>query len=93
MASPPNSQRFTTEGEEASGHLRTHWRGRPLVSHEVIVSLIAGTRTRSGVTVHAEIDANAYPKGVVVSDAEFAAIIIDRNDFRGDWNCCIRPGP
>jgi len=69
-----------------------NWRGRPLVSHEVIVSLIAGTRTRSGLSVQAEIDANAYPKGVVVSDAEFAAIKIERNHFHGDWNYCIRPG-
>ena len=64
-------------------------RGRPLVSHEVIVSLIAGTRTRSGLIVHAEIDPAAYPKGVVVTDAELAAIRLERDDFQGDWNYSI----
>ena len=28
--------------------------------------------------------------GLVVSDADFAAIKIDRNEFHGEWNYCIR---
>jgi len=71
---------------------RMNWRGRPLVSHEVIVNLIAGTRTRSGLKVRAELDNANYPKGLVVSDEDFAAIKIDRNEFHGDWNYCIRSG-
>ena len=43
-------------------------------------------------TVHAEIDANIYPTGVVVSDTDFTAIKIDRNDFHGDWNYLIGSG-
>ncbi len=90
---PPGTSKWNKIEHRLFSFITMNWRGRPLVSHEVIVSLIAGTRTRSGLTVHAEIDANAYPKGVVVSDAEFAAIKIDRNDFHGDWNYSIRPGP
>ena len=67
-----------------------NWRGRPLVSHEVIVSLIASTKTRSGLKVRAELDNADYPKGLVVSDEDFSAIKIDRNEFHGDWNYCIR---
>ena len=69
-----------------------NWRGRPLMSHQVIVHLIANTRTKRGLKVHAEIDANVYPMGMVVSDAEFDGIPLDRDDFHGDWNYVVRPG-
>ena len=69
-----------------------NWRGQPLISHEVIVNLIARTTTRSGLTVRTELDPAAYPKGLAVSDADMAAINIERNEFHGDWNYCIRPG-
>jgi len=69
-----------------------NWRGRPLISHEVIVNLIANTKTRSGLRVQAELDTREYPKGLVISDAQMAQIKIDRNEFHGDWNYCIRSG-
>ena len=56
-----------------------NWRGRPLISHEVIVQLIASTKTRSGLKVRSEIDTNSYPKGLVVSDADFSTIEISPN--------------
>ena len=52
----------------------------------------AATRTKSGLTVHAELDPNLYPKGVVVTDAELAAIRIEPDRFHGDWNYRIRSG-
>ena len=69
-----------------------NWRAQPLVSHEVIVNLIAGTKTKSGLTVHAELDTNSYPKGVVVTDAELATVRIEPDKFHGDWNYRIRSG-
>ena len=68
-----------------------NWRGRPLTSHEVIVNLIANTKTRSGLTVRSEIDTNSYPKGLVVSDTDFDAIRLIRDEFHGDWNYAIEP--
>jgi hypothetical protein len=62
-----------------------------LVSHEVIVNLIAATTTRKGLTVRAELDPNRYPKGVKVSDEEFAAMRLARDDFHGEWNYTITP--
>jgi Rhodopirellula transposase DDE domain len=90
---PPGTSKWNRIEHRLFSFITMNWRGRPLVSHEVIVSLIAGTRTRSGLTVHAEIDPAAYPKGVVVTDAELAAVRLDRDDFHGDWNYSIRPGP
>jgi len=69
-----------------------NWRGQPLISHEVIVNLIASTKTRSGLTVRSEIDNAQYPKGLSVCDEDLAAIKIERNEFHGEWNYCIRPG-
>jgi hypothetical protein len=45
-------------------HISTNWRGRPLISHEVIVELIATTQTSSGLRVRAELDLGRYPLGV-----------------------------
>jgi Rhodopirellula transposase DDE domain len=61
------------------------------VSHEVIVNLIANTTTRSGPLVRAALDNNAYPKGVTVSDEEFARIRLERASFHGEWNYRIKP--
>ncbi|MCC7104462.1 MAG: hypothetical protein IT307_04905, partial [Chloroflexi bacterium] len=58
---------------------------------EVIVSLIAATKTRSGLTVRCAVDRSTYPTGRKVSDAEFARIAMERDDFHGEWNYRIRP--
>ncbi|MEX6430322.1 ISAzo13-like element transposase-related protein [Ferrimicrobium acidiphilum] len=66
-----------------------NWRGQPLVTHEVIVNLIAATTTNSGLKVRAQIDSSQYPTGIKVTDAEFATIKLARDDFHGEWNYVI----
>ena len=68
-----------------------NWRGKPLVSHQVIVQLIGATTTETGLKVCCEIDGSLYPKGVEVSDAEMQAVNISRNEFHGEWNYTIAP--
>ena len=72
-----------------------NWRGQPLTSHEVIVNLIAGTTTRTGLTVRAELDDTTYQKGIKVTDREMMRQLetqhLTRHDFHGDWNYCVRP--
>ena len=70
-------------------HITHNWRGRPLVSREVVVSLIGSTRTAKGLRVRAALDDSDYETGVRISDQEFAAIPIRRDAFRGDWNYTI----
>jgi hypothetical protein len=72
-------------------HISTNWRGRPLVSHEVIVELIGATTTRSGLKVRAALDQSAYPLGVKVSDRELAAVPLRRHDWHGEWNYTVLP--
>ena len=62
-----------------------------MVSHEAIVNLIAATTTRKGLKVRAELDSGYYPKGIKVTDDEFRAIQIVRDEFHGEWNYSIFP--
>ena len=72
-------------------HITFNWRGRPLVSHQVIVELIGATRTRSGLRVQAELDRGSYPLGVKVADRELAAVPLRRHDWHGEWNYTVLP--
>jgi hypothetical protein len=68
-----------------------NWRGKPLVSLAVIVSLIASTKTRSGLTVQCVVDYGEYPTGVVVTDQELKDVNITPDKFHGEWNYVIAP--
>ena len=72
-------------------HISMNWRGKPLISHEVIVNLIAATTTRTGLKIETELDANVYPTGIQVTDAGLEKIQIERADFHGEWNYTIVP--
>jgi hypothetical protein len=41
--------------------------------------------------VRCELDASSYPKGVKVTDAEMAALAIERDPFHGEWNYTTSP--
>jgi hypothetical protein len=68
-----------------------NWKAQPLISYRVIVDLISATTTKTGLTVRCELDTNAYPKGIVVSDREIADINITRDAFHRKWNYTISP--
>ncbi len=89
---PPGTSKWNKIEHRLFSFITMNWRGKPLISHEVIVNLIASTRTRSGLAVRSEIDNAQYPKGLSVSDADLAAIKIKRDEFHGEWNYCILKG-
>jgi hypothetical protein len=89
---PPGTSKWNKIEHRLFSFITMNWRGRPLISHEVIVQLIASTKTRSGLKVRSEIDTNSYPKGLVVSDADFSTIEIKPDRFHGEWNYSIGPG-
>jgi transposase len=88
---PPGTSKWNKIEHRLFSFISQNWRARPLVSYQTIVQLIAGTTTSTGLKVHCELDTNVYPKGIVVSDQEMAAIHITRDDFHGDWNYTISP--
>jgi Rhodopirellula transposase DDE domain len=83
------------EQDRSSNALPHHpnWRGRPLVSHEVIVNLIANTATQHGLKIKAELDHPGYPTGTKVSAAELQDLNLKPHSFHGDWNYIISPTP
>lgn len=88
---PPGTSKWNKIEHRLFSFITQNWRGKPLISHEVIVNLIAGTKTKGGLRVRCQIDENVYPSGRKISDAEIGAVNIQRDDFHGEWNYTIRP--
>jgi Rhodopirellula transposase DDE domain len=88
---PPGTSKWNKIEHRLFRAISVNWRGRPLVSHQVIVELIGATTTRSGLTVHAELDRGRYPLGVKVSDEELAAVPLRRHPWHGEWNDTVLP--
>jgi len=88
---PPGTSKWNKIEHRLFSFISKNWRGQPLTSLKVIVSLIAGTTTRKGLKVHAEIDDSTYPEGVKVTDKEIGQVRIQRDDFHGEWNYEISP--
>jgi hypothetical protein len=88
---PPGTSKWNKIEHRLFCHITHNWRGRPLVSREVVVSLIGSTRTTTGLRVRAELDDREYVTGVRVSDEEFAALALERDTFHGDWNYTLSP--
>jgi DDE family transposase len=88
---PPGTSKWNKIEHRMFCHITENWRGKPLVSRAVIVNLIGSTKTRAGLTIKAELDENAYPTGLKVSDEALAAIRLKQDKFHGDWNYTILP--
>ncbi len=88
---PPGTSKWNKIEHRLFSFITMNWRGEPLISHEVMLNLIANTKTKTGLSVRAELDNRVYPKGIKVPDANFAAINMVRDDFHGDWNYSIYP--
>jgi transposase len=90
---PPGTSKWNKIEHRLFSFITQNWRGRPLVSYQAIVELIAATTTRTGLKVQCELDPNTYPAGVKVSDAELDAVNLHRDEFHGEWNYTIKPSP
>jgi hypothetical protein len=90
---PPGTSKWNKIEHKLFSFITQNWRGKPLVSYQTIVQLIAATTTRTGLNVKCEIDHASYPAGVKVTDAEMAAINIAAHAFHGEWNYSITPKP
>lgn len=88
---PPGTSKWNKIEHSMFSFISQNWRGKPLISHEVIVKLIAATTTKHGLKIRAMLDQNTYPSGRKVSDAELAAIRVEHDTFHGDWNYTIHP--
>ena len=90
---PPGTSKWNKIEHRLFSAITMNWRGRPLASHQVIVNTIAATTTRTGLTVHAELDPGTYPTGTRISKAELDALPVTGHDWHGDWNYTLHPQP
>ena len=86
---PPGTSKWNKIEHRMFSYISMNWRGKPLISHEVIVNLIAATTTRKGLKIEAEIDTNIYTKGIHVPVEELEKLHIERASFHGEWNYTI----
>jgi transposase len=90
---PPGTSKWNKIEHRLFSFITQNWRGRPLVTYQTIVQLIAATTTKAGLIVQSELDTNTYPKGVKVADADMGALNLHRHEFHGEWNYTIKPQP
>ena len=88
---PPGTSKWNKIEHRLFSYITSNWRGQPLVSLAVIVSLISATRTATGLRVRCELDRGSYPKGQDVTDAQMATLNLVPHRFHGDWNYTIHP--
>ena len=88
---PPGTSKWNKIEHRLFSAVSLNWRGKPLISHQVIVSLIQATKTRKGLKVRAALDQRHYPKGIKITKAEMAALELHPEDFHGEWNYTLKP--
>jgi len=90
---PPGTSKWNKIEHRLFSFISQNWRGKPLVSHEVIVNLIAATTTKTGLQVVCQLDQHSYPVGLKVSQKAMEEINLRRDPFHGEWNYTILPSP
>lgn len=88
---PPGTSKWNKIEHRLFAFITQNWRGKPLISHEVIIQLIGATTTRTGLRVRCALDTNTYEKGVKVPDEALAAVKLQPDSFHGEWNYTIAP--
>ena len=90
---PPATSKWNKIEHRMFSYITQNWRGRPLVSREVVVNLIGAVRTKGGLTIRSELDENSYATGKKVTDEQMKSLSIKRDSFHGEWNYTLSPRP
>jgi transposase len=88
---PPGTSKWNKIEHRMFSHITQNWRGKPLVSHEVIVNLIANTTTAKGLRIEAELNTDLYQTGKKVENEILSKLQLRKKQFHGDWNYSILP--
>lgn len=88
---PPGTSKWNKIEHKMFSYISKNWRGKPLITRETVVKLIASTRTTKGLEIRAMLDDNVYEKAIKVTDEQMAAVNLVQADFHGEWNYTIKP--
>lgn len=88
---PPGTSKWNKIEHRLFSFISQNWRGKPLLTHAVIINLIAATTTTTGLKVECILDKNKYPTGKKISNEEYASINLQPENFHGEWNYTIKP--
>lgn len=88
---PPGTSKWNKIEHRLFSYISMNWRGRPLVSHEVMLKLIGATMTKTGLRVKAQLDKRKYPLKIKITDEDMRSLNIEPDGFHGEWNYTIRP--
>lgn len=88
---PPGTSKWNKIEHRLFCHITNNWRGRPLLSRQVVVNLIGSVTTDQGLRVRAALDPNTYAAGIKIGEAELAAVNLKRDEFHGEWNYSVIP--
>jgi len=88
---PPGTSKWNKIEHRMFCHITANWRGRPLVSRQVVVNLIGHTAAKKGLQIKAALDEKTYAAGIKVTDEELASLALERDEFHGEWNYRLRP--
>jgi len=88
---PPGTSKWNKIEHKLFSFITQNWRGKPLISHEVIVNLIAATSTQNGLHVECGMDKKVYPRGIKISDDDLKDVNLTIEKFHGEWNYTIKP--
>lgn len=88
---PPGTSKWNKIEHRMFCHIPENWRGRPLVSREVVVNLIGHTTTKTGLEIRSALDENRYPTGREITDEQMEDLAIKREKFHGEWNYTLNP--
>lgn len=88
---PPGTSKWNKIEHRMFSFISINWRGKPLISREVVVNLIGNTKTKKGLTINAVLDENKYEKGLKIEDKVMENLNIEKNDFHGEWNYSLAP--
>jgi len=88
---PPGTSKWNKIEHKLFSFISMNWKGRPLISYEVIINLINATKTSKGLKVHARLDKNKYKRGIKISDKQMEELNIEKHSLNPDWNYTISP--
>jgi transposase len=88
---PAGTSKWNKIEHRLFSYISINWRGKPLTSLAVIIGLINGTATTTGLRVKANLNETIYKTGIKVEDEDFAKINMEKNVFHGEWNYIISP--